>query len=174
MFAPITYKRYRKNGFSTPSGKVELYASIFEENGCDPLPHYSEPFQSPVQTPALAKAYPLIMTSARRPFFRHTENRKNPLLLELCSRPPVRIHPQTAMQAGIGDGDPVVIETPTGKCRAIAELTKGLHRDVIQTMPGWPDEENVNNLIPWNAFARGIGTVSMHSIMCRIEKEVGQ
>ena len=57
--------------------------------------------------------------------------------------------------------------------KAVAELTEGLQPDVIQTMPGWPGEENVNNLIPWNDFAPGIGTVSMHSILCRVRKENG-
>ena len=171
LHAPLEYYRYQKNGFKTPSGKVEIYSSIFEKNGCDPLPTYTEPFQSPQKTPEMTKAYPLIMTSARRPFFRHTENRQNPLLREQCRFSPVRIHPETAEKLDIRDGDSVVIETPTGKCRAIAELTEGLHPDVIQTMPGWPGEENVNNLIPWNEFAKGIGTVSMHSIMCRVTRD---
>lgn len=173
LFAPLEYKRYKKNGFKTPSGKVELYSSIFKKHGCDPIPSYTEPFQSPVETPDLAREYPLIMTSARRPFFRHTENRQNPILREQCPQSPVRIHPQTAEKAGIGHGDTVIIETPTGQCKAVAELTEGLQPDVIQTMPGWSGEENVNNLIPWNRFAQGIGTVSMHSIMCRVRKEAG-
>ena len=153
---------------------MELYSSIFEQQGCEPLPVYSEPFQSPLNTPELARKYPLIMTTARRPFFRHTENRLNPLFLELCPAPPVRIHPKTAEQAGIGSGDRAVIETPTGSCLATAELTEGLQPDVILAMPGWQGEANVNNLIPWNEFAPGIGTVSMHSILCRIRKEGGR
>jgi len=173
LFAPLEFKTYEKSGFKTPSGKVEIYSSIFEKNGCEPLPVYTEPFQSPAKTPTLALEYPLIMTTARRPFFRHTENRLNPLLREQCPVPPVRIHPQTADQAGIGPGDRVIIETPTGRCTAIAELTEGLQPDVILAMPGWQGEENVNNLIPWHEFAPGIGTVSMHSIMCRIRKESG-
>lgn len=170
LHAPLEFRRYENNGFKTPSGKVEIYSSVFEKNGCDPLPTYTEPFQSPQRTPELADDFPLIMTSARRPFFRHTENRQNPLLREQCQSAPVRIHPDTAAALGILDGDSVTIETPTGRCKAIAELTEGLQPDVIQTMPGWPGEENVNNLIPWNDFARGMGTVSMHSIMCRVTK----
>jgi anaerobic selenocysteine-containing dehydrogenase len=171
IYAPLVFKQYEKKGFKTPSGKVEIYSSIFEKNGCDPLPTYTEPFQSPIQTPGLTKEYPLIMTSARRPFFRHSENRQNPLLREQCPLAPVRIHPETANKMGIDDGDPVIIETPTGKISANAELTEGIHPDVIQTMPGWQGQENVNCLIPWNEFSRGIGTVSMHSIMCRIKKD---
>ncbi len=170
LYAPLEFERYKKNGFKTPSGKVEIYSSVFEKNGCAPLPTYSEPFQSPLETPELAQKYPLIMTSGRRPFFRHSENRQNPLLREQCPSSPVRIHPQTAKNLGIGDGDPVLIETPTGSARAVSELTEGLQPDVIQTMPGWWGEENINNIIPWNDFAPGIGTVSMHSIMCRLRK----
>jgi hypothetical protein len=55
----------------------------------------------------------------------------------------------------------------------VAELTEGVPPDVIQTMPGWGGEENVNNLIPWGQFAEGMGTVSMHSIMCRVRKTDG-
>ena len=171
LHAPIEYGCYKKNGFKTRSGKVELYSSVLEENGCDPMPTYTEPSQSPLRTPDLAEGYPLIMTSGRRPFFRHTENRQNPLLREQCPAAPVRIHPETARKAGIGQGDSLVIETPTGSCRAVAELTEGVQPDVIQAMPGWGGPENINNLISWNQFARGIGTVSMHSTLCRIRKE---
>jgi anaerobic selenocysteine-containing dehydrogenase len=172
LHAPLTYGRYKKNGFNTPSGKVEIYSSVFEQNGCDPLPTHTEPFQSPARTPELMTEYPLIMTSGRRPFFRHTENRQNPLLREQCPSAPVRIHSDTANKLGIKQGDAVIIETPTGTAKARAELTEGLDPDVIQTMPGWWGDENINNLIPWNDFAKGIGTVSMHSILCRIKKEV--
>jgi len=170
LYAPLKYYRYRENGFKTPSGKVELYSSILAKHSCEPLPTYTEPFQSPLNTPELAKDYPLIMTSGRRPFFRHTENRQNPLLREQCPSAPVRIHPDTAAGLGIAEGDCVLIETPLGTAEATAELTQGLHPDVVQTMPGWEGKENVNNLIPWGRFARGIGTVSMHSTMCRIRK----
>ena len=170
LHAPLEYERYKKTGFKTPSGKVEIYSSVFEKNGCAPLPTYTEPFQSPIKTPELAEEYPLIMTSGRRPFFRHSENRQNPLLHEQCPHHPVRIHPQTAGRLGIEMGDPVMVETPTGSARGVAELTEGLQPDVIQTMPGWWGEENINNLIPWNEFAPGIGTVSMHSTMCRVSK----
>jgi hypothetical protein len=63
-----------------------------------------------------------------------------------------------------------MIESSTGWAKSVAELTKGVAPDVIQTMPGWSGEENINNLIPWDQFAEGIGTVSMHSIMCRVRK----
>ena len=32
---PPQYKKYEKNGFDTPSGKVEIYSTIFKEFGYD-------------------------------------------------------------------------------------------------------------------------------------------
>ena len=38
IFAPFVYRQFEKNGFNTPSGKVELYSSLLEKNRCAPLP----------------------------------------------------------------------------------------------------------------------------------------
>ncbi|MBE0558255.1 MAG: molybdopterin-dependent oxidoreductase, partial [Proteobacteria bacterium] len=40
FLGPIRYKKYEERGFRTPSGKVELFSSILEKFGYDPLPHY--------------------------------------------------------------------------------------------------------------------------------------
>ena len=51
---PIQYQQYltrAKQGqkaFNTPTGKVELYSTIMESFGFDPLPNYQEPPESPV------------------------------------------------------------------------------------------------------------------------------
>ena len=36
------HQKYLKTGFATPSGKVELYSSVLEDLGFDPLPYYRE------------------------------------------------------------------------------------------------------------------------------------
>lgn len=65
---PVRYKKYETNGigFSTPSRKVELYCSIAEKLGYDPLPHYSEPPESPFSQPELAKKYPYVLSTGGR------------------------------------------------------------------------------------------------------------
>ncbi|HXK53186.1 MAG TPA: molybdopterin-dependent oxidoreductase, partial [Hyphomicrobiales bacterium] len=40
---PFRYRKYEEKGFKTPTGKIELYSTRFEEMGYDPLPHYEEP-----------------------------------------------------------------------------------------------------------------------------------
>jgi anaerobic selenocysteine-containing dehydrogenase len=37
------YKKYEKMGFGTPTGKIELYSTVMETLGYDPLPYYQEP-----------------------------------------------------------------------------------------------------------------------------------
>ena len=51
----VPYRRYEKGllrkdgkpGFNTPTGKVELYATRYEEWGLDPLPYFEEPPEEP-------------------------------------------------------------------------------------------------------------------------------
>jgi anaerobic selenocysteine-containing dehydrogenase len=63
LSVPFTYRKYEKDGFNTPSGKVELYSQKLKDLGFDPLPSYREPTESPVSTPALLEDYPLIITT---------------------------------------------------------------------------------------------------------------
>ena len=66
------YRKYEKEGFPTPTGKVELYSTIMEKWGYDPLPGYRETPESPVSKPEMVKEYPYILiTGARSPVFYH-------------------------------------------------------------------------------------------------------
>src|SRR5208283_4352505 len=105
-----------KQGFTTPSGKVELWSSLLEEWGLDPLPYYEEPPFSPYSTPDLAKEYPLILGTGRRSFaFFHSEHRQIPWLREIDPDPIVEISPETAAKLEIRNGDWVWLENQLGK-----------------------------------------------------------
>src|SRR5208283_1283230 len=53
------YRKWERNGFATPSGKVELYSTIIDEFGHDPLPAY-------VQVLRNGNGFPMtLMTGAR-------------------------------------------------------------------------------------------------------------
>ena len=49
----VTYRKYRQKGFSTPTGKFELYSTLLEKWGYDPLIRFQEPPESPYSTPEL-------------------------------------------------------------------------------------------------------------------------
>ena len=57
----VKYYKYKEKGFSTPTKKFELYSTMLEKWGYDPLPKYVEPVESPVSTPDLFKDYPFIL-----------------------------------------------------------------------------------------------------------------
>ena len=138
---PLKYKKYEEKGFGTPTGKVELYSTAFERHGYDPLPFYQEPPESPLSTPDLLKEYPLVLhTGGRHIEFFHSEGRQIPALRERVPDPLVEIHPDTATDAGIEDGDWVRIETPQVKgehVRFKAKVTENVHPKMVHARHGW-------------------------------------
>jgi anaerobic selenocysteine-containing dehydrogenase len=165
------YRRYERGllrpdgqpGFNTATGKIELWSTNFEQWGLDPLPYYREPMEGPVSTPELHRKYPLIMISGtRNSLYFLSEHRNIPWLREKMPEPFVEIHPDTAKELGIYDGEWVHIENDLGKVRRKAKLTVTVHPKTINTMQGWwyPEEEGaepnlfglwkyqINQLIP--------------------------
>jgi anaerobic selenocysteine-containing dehydrogenase len=135
------YRKYEKSGFDTPSGKVELYSSVFEKYGYDPLPRYKEPPESPLTTPQLMKDYPLILTTGGRSIaYMCSEGRQIQSLRKLTPDPEVDIHPDTAKELNVQEGDWVWIETPQirgERVRLKAALTPRIDRRVVHAAYGW-------------------------------------
>ena len=193
LFGFFEYKKYekgllrpdRKPGFNTPTGKVELYSTVLEKCGLDPLPGFEEPPESPVSTPDIAKEYPLILTTgARTAVFFHSEHRQIASLRKMNPDPIVEINPETAEKLGIKDGDWVYIESRYGKCRQRARLSGGIHPEVVNAQHAWwfpekpgPEpslfgvwESNINLLLPsgWTGKS-GLG-YPFKTQMCRVYK----
>ncbi|MCB1437092.1 MAG: molybdopterin-dependent oxidoreductase [Rhodobiaceae bacterium] len=180
---PFRYRKYEEKGFKTPTGKIELYSTRFEEMGYDPLPYYEEPPESPIATPEIAEEFPLVLTTGGRiPFFFNSEHRQLKPLRKAHPDPIAEIHPDTAARLGIKTGDWMWIETKRGKIRQKAKLWKGIDPRVIHCEHGWwfpdkpgPDygvwESNVNvltsNLPP---FDPQMGTYHLRALLCRVER----
>ncbi len=137
------YGKHNSQGFGTPSGKVEIYSSIFAKFGLEPLPVYREPIESPLGSPELAKEYPLILMATGKfmPFY-HSEMRQIPSAIGEHPDPVADIHPRTAKALEISDGDWIWIETPRGKIRQRARLTDEVHPSMLRAQHGWwfPDK----------------------------------
>jgi len=95
------YRHYEKNGFSTTSGKVELYSKQLKDWGYDPLPVFYELPETPQSEPALAGEYPLILTNYKRMQYLHSNGRQIDSLRHTHSEPIVYIHPEMAEAQGI-------------------------------------------------------------------------
>ncbi len=141
MTIPMTYKKYEKEGFKTPTGKVELYSSMFEKYGFDPLPCFREPPESPVSSPEVFKEYPYILCTGNRHLeYFHSEGRQIPSLRRRVPDPLVEIHPETAKREHIEAGDWVWIETPQirgERARFRVEVTDRVHPKIIHSRHGW-------------------------------------
>jgi anaerobic selenocysteine-containing dehydrogenase len=175
-----------KPGFDTPTGKVELYSTRYEEWGLDPLPYYEEPAESPVTTPEIYKEYPLILTTGRRSaVFFHSEHRMIPWLRELDPDPLVEIHPQTAKDLDVSNGEWVYIESKRGRVKFKAKVTPTAIPQVVTASHGWwlPEtdgrepnlfstwQHNINNLTSMGNQAKsGFGGTNYRSSLCRITK----
>jgi len=184
-YAQIDPETGKPRGFATPTGKVELYSTILEKLGYDPLPNYQEPPETPISQPELAKKYPFILiTGARFRPMHHSEHRQIRALRRLHPYPTVEINPDTARQLGIGEGEWVVIETPRGKIRQKAKLTSRIPTRMVEAQHGWwfPEEigddpelfgvfkSNANVLTPdTDVFCDApTGAVTFGPLLCRI------
>jgi thiosulfate reductase / polysulfide reductase chain A len=187
MTEPLKPKSYEERGaFQTPSGKVELWSTVFENLGYDPLPYYEEPAESPVRTPELTSEYPYVMISRRSKTFIHSSQRMVRGMRRMHPEPVVELHPETARKHGIEDGDMVWIETRRGRIKQRALLTDAILPNVVNPDFGWwfPEKEaaeptlfgvwesNVNVLtsLDLDHCSQSTGTYYLGCCLCKIAK----
>jgi anaerobic selenocysteine-containing dehydrogenase len=178
---PFKYRKYEDGGFKTPTGKIELYSTRFEEMGYAPLPSYEEPPESPISRPEIAEDYPLVLTTgARISYFFNSEHRQIENLRKAHRDPTAEIHPETAARYGITKGDWMWIETKRGRIRQRARLTTGIDPRVIAAEHGWwfpekpaPEygvwQSNVNLLTDNQPpYDPAMGTYQLRALLCRV------
>lgn len=156
---PIRYKAYEEHGFNTPSGKVELYSTLLERYGYEPLPVYHELPQVSMASPDPQRAYPLQLIAPREAHFFNSRQRHSPSLRKTKPEATVEIHQRVAAERGIQEGDWVWIETGFGRCKQRARVTDNVPPDVVSAYGYWwypekpaPDygcfESNISMVIP--------------------------
>ena len=175
---PDQFKLYEKEGFRTPTGKVELKLSTAEKFKLKPLPEFTG---LPEEDDA---DYPLVLISAKSRYYLISSYRWIARLREKRPRPTVEIHPDTAAGCGIRDGDAVVIETKYGHVTQTARVTDIVHPRVISAALGWwfPEgdpqaqfewrESNFNMLTSGKRLGKEFGTPNLKNLPCRIRKKI--
>jgi anaerobic selenocysteine-containing dehydrogenase len=164
------YGEYEKFGsFRTPSGKVELYSEQIEKMGISPLPIYREPPVSRISTPEIAKEYPLsLISGVRETEFWHSQHHNIPKLIERCPEPRAEIHPDTAGKYGIGNGEPMTVETKTGSMDLKADVTEDIMPDVVSITHGWSGQ---NALIDDTPIDPDSGYAPYTGILCKVSRK---
>lgn len=167
-------------GFRTPSGKVEIYSNQMKELGYNPIPLFEEVSNIPF---APSKEYPLLMTNAKEEVYILSSYRSVKSLRNLTPDPLMKLHPDTAADAGLRNGDWVYIETSLGRIKQKLSVDPYIDPRVVITAFGWwlPEkgpsdqygwrESNINVLVPNGPpYEPATGAVHMQGIPCRVYK----
>jgi len=187
----MEYKKWQKGGlrqdgkpgFDTPTGKFEIWSTILEEYGYEPLPKYTEPIEGPLGSPKVAEKFPLVFNSGARPQvdFR-SQHHGIPGLVKDNPEPIVEINAEDAEERGIKSGDLVAVNTPRGSVTFRARVTADIMRGAIECNMGggtpvgpkaW-QEWNVNELTDINNYDEVSGFPVYKALLCDVVKiEVG-
>lgn len=185
--AIMEYKKWEKGklradgkpGFDTPSGKFEIFSTILEEHGYDPLPLYTEPSEGPISRQELLEQFPLIFNSGSRVTtdFR-SQHHGIPSLYKERPEPTVTIHPSDAKTRAIKDGSLVRVKTLRGQVTMRALVTEDI-------MPGTADANmggggpigpeawekcNINELTDLYNYDPISGFPVYKTLLCEVEK----
>ena len=167
-------KKYLKNGFKTPSGKMEFKSKVLEKYN-EPelypaLPAYIPPKYSQDATPEMAEEYPFILnTGSRLPMFVHTRTFRLPWTKALRPEAAADLHPADAEKLGISQGDTIQLKSPNGAITVKANLTRMVLPGVVHMYHGY-SHADVNQLIEADYLDPISGYPGYKSLLCKVEK----
>jgi cysteine desulfurase NifS len=182
----MEYKKWEKGGlrddgqpgFETPTRKFEIWSTILEDYGYEPLPKYTEPSEGPLANPRAADRYPLVFNSGARP---QTDFRSQHHGIKGLNRdhpePTVEINTQDARDRGIGEGDLVEVSTARGSVRFRARVTEDIVQGAVECSMGggtpvgpkaWR-ESNVNELTDLENYDEISGFPVYKALLCQVE-----
>ena len=157
-----------REGFRTPTGKIELSCSILEEMSrpdLDPLPIHksSDDDADPAEFPFT------LMSGARIPNAVHSRTHNVPWLRSLRPDPSADINPADAKRLGIKQGDTIRIVSQVASITVKANVSHISNVGDINMYHGYR-EANVNSLIPVDHLDPYTGFPGYKQLRCRIEK----
>lgn len=166
-------KTYLEQPFATPSGKIEFRSIILEKyeqsHGYEGLPVYHDYRE---EAKVDREQYPLILnTGSRKPQFFHARVYRMPWLARIEEEPLVEIHPEDGKKYGIGDGDLIRVQSPSGEIRGKAAYHVGGKPGVVYLYHG-SAKGDANELIGKDYVDPISGFPGFKGYFCRIEREV--
>jgi anaerobic selenocysteine-containing dehydrogenase len=162
-----------KNGWPTPSGKIEIHSSALEGLGMDPLPNYT-PEKEGLTNPEATKKYPLQVLSTATHYFIGNSFQHVPRLAAMQSRQSVEINTRDAEARGIKSGDLCRLYNDRGETFCHAVVTDGILDGVLGTNKQYRGSAtaggvNANALNSQDLTDFG-GSPVFYSVLAEIEK----
>jgi anaerobic selenocysteine-containing dehydrogenase len=130
---PRPFLPYR-DGFPTPSGKLEFYSERAAADGHDPLAGFTPP--SEVQDGRLAQKYPFTLVAGASHFFLNTIFANHADLSRRAGRPRVVMHPDDALARGVDAGRQVRVFNDRGSFVAEIEVSDAVRAGVLASTKG--------------------------------------
>jgi anaerobic selenocysteine-containing dehydrogenase len=159
---PDTYAPHANGNFPTPSGKVELKASmaaggsfvlpLFRQGSnefqdgtpVDPLPCYIPPQESRDTNPALAQKYPLNILSPKNHAFLNSGYGNIARQLGHAGEQYVVMHPADARARGVAEGERVEVFNDRGRFHAELQVSDEVRQGVILAPLGYWASNSAN------------------------------
>ena len=183
-FAAFPYKLgdFDTRPFPSPTGKVELYSESMASVGLDPLPNFDLPARDG-NPDDIKSAFPLVLlTGDREKTYHHSRFRDQDWAKKISPDPKLLVHPQTASEFALQDGQWILVKTPAaeGSCRLRVKISDATPVGVVSTGMGWwrPNssksgngifEININSAMsydgPWDPAS---GSVDTRGVRCRV------
>jgi molybdopterin-containing oxidoreductase family molybdopterin binding subunit len=120
--------------FSTPSGKIELYAEQLTEEG-QALPVYLPPIEAPISQST--GKYPLSYIQGHSRFRTHSMFANDKRLLDINPEPIVDINSIDALKRGIKSGELVTVFNDRGRTTLKARISNAVAPGVVDITEGW-------------------------------------
>ena len=165
----VSYKKFEKDGFHTPSGKIEFSSKTLAEAGYDPLPAFVEPNQG-ANDNLSSKQYPFLMSSgARIPVYYHSQFHNIPSLRAKAPQPILEVNASDASNLGITEGEAVNVTSSRGSTKVKTTIVPLLSAGTVAMSHGW-NETNVNELTDDAVLDPISGFPAYRGFLCRVEK----
>ncbi len=181
------YQKYKKKGFDSMSGRIELFSQHLKDIGQSPVPEWKNPYEIFQKAGIDKNSYPYILINSKLRRYCQSQHRGIPSLRKHHPHPFIEINREKAEEIGITEGESIILETVNGKITLQAMLVDGIAPDVVCTQHGWwqactelglPGHDiyshkgpNVN-LLYKNDFTDPIsGSVHMRGFPCNIRKK---
>jgi anaerobic selenocysteine-containing dehydrogenase len=168
---PARFAPFAQGGFPTPSGKCELYSTMLEKQGIDPLPFYNPPAE--VADEALAARYPLAFLSPPARHFLNSSFANMARFRRFEREPHLDMHPADATARGIQNGDLVRVFNDRGGYTLKARVNGKPRAGVVVAPSVWwkkyaRDGGNANNVTSQRTADLGGGATFYD---CRVQVE---
>lgn len=169
------YDPEKVTGYSTPSGKVELYCEKLAKYNVAPLPLFKDLIEALMGNCEITEEYPFVLTNYKSEVFMLSGYRGVKELRKKSMPPTTIMSPEAAKKLGLQTGDWIYIETPKGRIRQKLSIQEGGHPKIVNVEFGWGDygyADANNNLLtsyerPWDVAT---GCVTLRGLACKVYK----